>query len=211
MRARLAALVVAASPLALRAQGTQPSSPLAQNAPVQGAMNPSQHAAPSQPSVVTVVPPKPVATPRPFARLSASAHALRDSMVAYTLHQLGTPYRRGADSPDHGFDCSGLVRYVMAHFGAEVPRTSHEQAMVGERIERDIASLKPGDLLTFGRGKGVSHVGIYIGNGRYVHAPAPGRRVREEILPTGGSWWKGARRVIALAGVDSAPVATPAN
>src|SRR5690348_384930 len=66
---------------------------------------------------VTLVAPKPAAQPKPFARLSASAQALRDSIVALTKLQLGKPYRRGAESPDHGFDCSGLVKYVMERFG----------------------------------------------------------------------------------------------
>lgn len=148
---------------------------------------------------VTLTRPKPVAIPRPFARLSASAQALRDSLVALTRLQLGVPYRLGEASPEDGFDCSGLAKYVMARFGARLPRTSHEQALVGKKIERNIAALKPGDLLTFGHGKRVSHVAIYIGNGRYVHAPVPGSSVREESLAnTKASWWKGARRVIAL-------------
>lgn len=148
---------------------------------------------------ITLIRPRPVATPRPFARLSASAQAIRDSLVALARLQLGVPYRRGEASPENGFDCSGLAKYVMAHFGARLPRTSTEQALVGRKIERDIAALKPGDLLTFGHGKRVSHVAIYIGNGRYVHAPVPGSTVREESLAnTKDSWWKGARRVITL-------------
>lgn len=149
-------------------------------------------------SLVTVSAPKPVGPPRPFARLSASAESLRDSLISLTRGQLGVPYRRGESSPDHGFDCSGLVKFVMERFGASVPRTASQQALVGKRIERDIASLKPGDLLTFGQGKRVSHIGIYIGNGRYVHAPFPGARVREATLTENGHWWKGARRVLAF-------------
>lgn len=153
---------------------------------------------------VTLLAPRPVSQPRPFARLSASAQALRDSIVALATMQLGKPYRRGAESPDRGFDCSGLVKYVMARFGVLLPRTSHEQALAGKRIDRDIASLKPGDLLTFGRGKRVSHIGIYIGNGRYVHAPMPGARVRVAQLTENGHWWKGARRVLPVDDVASA-------
>ncbi len=148
---------------------------------------------------ITVGRPQPVAAPRPFRRLSNSIHELRDSIVALSRAQLGVPYKRGAASPTRGFDCSGLVKYVMAQFGAELPRTSREQALVGKRIERDIASLKPGDLLTFGHGTRISHIGIYIGDGRYVHAPTPGSRVRVESLAnTRASWWKGARRVFAF-------------
>lgn len=148
---------------------------------------------------ITLRHPAPVAAPRPFERLSASIHEIRDSIVALTRAQLGVKYRRGADSPSRGFDCSGLVKYVMAQFGANLPRTSREQALVGKKIERDIASLKPGDLLTFGHGKRISHIAIYIGNGRYVHAPTPGSRVQVGSLEhTKASWWKGARRVFAL-------------
>lgn len=154
---------------------------------------------------VALTRPVPVAAPKPFSRLSASVHALRDSIVALALHQRGVRYRRGASSPESGFDCSGLVSYVMAHFGQQLPRTSTEQALIGRKIERDIASLKPGDLLTFGHGRHVSHIGIYIGNGRFVHAPVPGGRVREEALAnTKGNWWKGARRVFAF---DDGPAA----
>lgn len=148
---------------------------------------------------VTLERPQALAAPKPFARLSASMHSLRDSIVALSRAQLGVKYKRGASSPSVGFDCSGLVKYVMAHFGADLPRTSREQALMGKRIERDIASLKPGDLLTFGHGKHISHIGIYIGDGRYVHAPAPGARVRVETLAnTRSSWWKGARRLFAF-------------
>ena len=148
---------------------------------------------------ITVGRPDPVAAPKPFRRLSNSIHELRDSIVALSRAQLGVRYKRGAASPSSGFDCSGLVKYVMAQFGADLPRTSREQALVGKRIERDIASLKPGDLLTFGRGKRISHIGIYIGDGNFVHAPTPGSRVKVESLAnTKASWWKGARRVFAF-------------
>jgi cell wall-associated NlpC family hydrolase len=158
---------------------------------------------------VTITPPHPVASPKPFERLSASMHALRDSIVALSRAQLGVKYKRGASSPSTGFDCSGLVKYVMAHFGAELPRTSREQALVGRKIERNIAALRPGDLLTFGHGKHISHIGIYIGDGRYVHAPEPGASVKVESLEhTRSSWWKGARRLFAFddsPALDSAP------
>ncbi len=153
---------------------------------------------------ITVGRPQPVAAPKPFQRLSNSIHELRDSIVALSRAQLGVRYKSGAASPSNGFDCSGLVKYVMAQFGAELPRTSREQALVGKKIARDIASLKPGDLLTFGRGRRISHIGIYIGDGRFVHAPTPGSRVRVESLAnTKASWWKGARRVFAF---DDSPV-----
>lgn len=148
---------------------------------------------------VTIMQPRAVAEPRPFQQLSSSIHALRDSIVALSQAQLGIKYKRGAESPTAGFDCSGLVQYVMEHFGAKLPRTSREQALIGKKIERDIASLKPGDLLTFGHGKRISHIGIYIGDGKFVHAPTTGKRVKiESLANTKSSWWKGARRVFAF-------------
>ena len=138
---------------------------------------------------------------RPFAKWTASAESLRDSIVALAKRQLGTPYHRGATSPQRGFDCSGLVTYVMSHFDIRLPRTAREQALVGQSLTRDLNVLKPGDLLTFGHGKRISHVGIYIGGGQYVHASTPGGKVKEGSLLTGhiAGWWKGARRVVAMA------------
>lgn len=161
-------------------------------------------ASPAVAQHVTVVAPHAVAQPKPFSRLSSSAQAIRDSIVAIATLQLGKPYRFGADAPDRGFDCSGLVKYVMARFGVDLPRRAHDQALAGERIKRDIAALKPGDLLTFGRGRGVSHIGIYIGDGRYVHAPKPGARVQVAELAENGHWWKGARRVFPFQDLASA-------
>ncbi len=134
---------------------------------------------------------------KPFARLSASAHSVRDSIVSLARRQLGTPYKLGAKAPGRAFDCSGLVQYVMEAFNIELPRTSREQAQIGEPLPRDLTALKPGDLLTFGKGKRISHVGIYVGDGKYVHAATRGREVKETKLTEQGSWWKGARRIIA--------------
>ncbi|HXC26053.1 MAG TPA: C40 family peptidase [Gemmatimonadaceae bacterium] len=148
-----------------------------------------------------VVAPRDSVVPKPFASWSASAEALGDSIVALARRQLGVRYRRGASSPVHGFDCSGLVGYVMAHFDIRLPRTSRELALVGEQLPRDLSALRPGDLLTFGHGKRISHVGIYIGDGEYVHASTPGSTVKEGSLAeaVASGWWKGARRVVALA------------
>src|SRR5580704_6744118 len=121
---------------------------------------------------------------KPFARWSASVETLRDSIVTLAKRQLGVPYHRGANTPERGFDCSGLVAYVMSHFDIKLPRTAREQALVGQSLTRDLNVLKPGDLLTFGHGKRISHVGIYIGGGQYVHASTPGGRVKEGSLLT---------------------------
>jgi len=133
---------------------------------------------------------------------SEPAHRLTrlDSIVAVARAQLGRRYRRGAESPTVGFDCSGLVQYVMHALDVTVPRTARDQAHVGIELARDTAQLRPGDLLTFGRAKKVSHIGIYVGNGRFVHAStAAGRVVERPLLraPAKGiKPWIGVRRLI---------------
>lgn len=102
------------------------------------------------------------------------------------LALLGTPYRWGGSSPDSGFDCSGLVGYVFRNaLGIELPRVSREMAKAGEPVA-DRASLTAGDLVFFSRTGGeVDHVGIYVGEGRFVHAPRTGRDVTVSDLDTG--------------------------
>ncbi len=113
---------------------------------------------------------------------------------------LGTPYRWGGTSPDSGFDCSGLVNYVFrTTLGIELPRVSRDMANNGEKVDR--TALSAGDLVFFGRrGKRVDHVGIYLGDGEFVHAPRRGRDVTVSRLDTG--YWAGrflqARRVEGL-------------
>jgi cell wall-associated NlpC family hydrolase len=144
--------------------------------------------------------------PKPFAAFSASAHSIRDSIVAVARAQIGTKYVRGGTSPEGGFDCSGLVRYVMAALEVRMPRTAKQQATKGLAVDRDTNRLRPGDLLTFGKGKrGVSHIGIYVGNGRYIHASSGTGRVVESDITRSGSplvrAWRGVRRIVL--GADS--------
>ncbi|HET6631242.1 MAG TPA: C40 family peptidase [Rhodanobacteraceae bacterium] len=96
---------------------------------------------------------------------------------------VGTPYQWGGNTPQTGFDCSGLVRYVYrTSADIELPRTTNAMADIdAPRVERD--ELAAGDLVFFETdGDGVSHVGIYVGNGRFVHAPSTGGRVRLDHL-----------------------------
>jgi cell wall-associated NlpC family hydrolase len=151
--------------------------------------------------------------PRPLAGLSHSAMALRDSVVAVARAQLGKKYRTGGTTPDRGFDCSGLVKYVLSALDIDVPRTSRGQSHVGLAIPRDTLQLRPGDLLMFGKPTGgVSHVGIYVGNGRYIHASSVAGRVIESPLDRPPSAliraFKTARRIL---GGDSLFVATVAS
>ncbi len=137
---------------------------------------------------------------------SLDAEELQDSIVTLVRAQLGIHYRWGAESPARGFDCSGLVRFVLSLLRLDVPRTARSQSLVGRAVERDTSRLRPGDLLTFGAGKGVTHVGIYVGDGHFVHASTTRRQVVESIIGERGSWytrhWLGARRL--LAAVDTA-------
>ena len=139
--------------------------------------------------------------PRPFAALSNTAVSMRDSIVQVARSQIGTRYRFGGTTPKGGFDCSGLVRYVLAALKISLPRTAAQQASIGDNVPKDTTRLRPGDLLTFGRGSRVTHIGIYVGNGRYVHAsPTAGRVIETSLSRTTSSLvkiWRGGRSVLA--------------
>jgi cell wall-associated NlpC family hydrolase len=105
----------------------------------------------------------------------------RDAIVKSALSLVGTPYRWGGSSPRRGFDCCGFVMYVYSLNRISLPRTSGSQFLNGKYIE--MKDAKKGDLLFFNIPRGrISHVGIYIGDGKFVHAPVPGRRVRVERI-----------------------------
>lgn len=134
--------------------------------------------------------------------MGARSRAKLDSVVAVARAQLGTRYRLGGESPS-AFDCSGLVQYVMRALDFSLPRTAREQAKVGIAVPTDTAQLRAGDLLLFGRKGKVTHIGIYVGDGRFVHASTGAHRVVERPLlrkPAKGIVpWIGARRIIASA------------
>lgn len=112
--------------------------------------------------------------------LPSSPDASGTRIAALAESQLGAPYRFGGDSP-RGFDCSGLVRYVFQQAGITVPRTAQAQQQAAEPVPAD--QLQPGDLVFFRIASGgVDHVGIYVGEGAFVHAPRSGRPVRSELL-----------------------------
>jgi cell wall-associated NlpC family hydrolase len=119
-------------------------------------------------------------------------------VVVNALALLGTPYRDGGDSPAAGFDCSGLVRYVFAQaLKYDLPRRAEEMERAGARVAR--SDLQPGDLLFFNTlQRSFSHVAIYVGDGRFVHAPAKGGSIRLELLDD--RYWRarfdGARRIV---------------
>jgi cell wall-associated NlpC family hydrolase len=121
---------------------------------------------------------------------TASAQAKDAKVVAYAKHYLGVRYVWGGTSPATGFDCSGFTRFVYAHFGVALPHYSGGQFAVGRRVSR--VGLRPGDLVFF---DGLGHVGVYIGGGRFIHAPHSGARVSIDTLAHHGRY-DGARRLI---------------
>jgi cell wall-associated NlpC family hydrolase len=139
---------------------------------------------------------------KPFAALSNSATNLRDSVVQMARAQIGRRYKTGGVSPEKGFDCSGLIQYVMTALNVKLPRTAKQQALQGAAIGKDTTWLMPGDLLTFGKGQkgAVSHIGIYVGNGHYVHASSVAGKVIESAIDRPFSplikVWRGARRIL---------------
>jgi cell wall-associated NlpC family hydrolase len=103
---------------------------------------------------------------------------LRDSIVKLARKQLGRKYVFGAESPRLGFDCSGLVQYVLGAFHKGIPRTAREQARLGKAVQD---TLVPGDLLLFGKSV-VRHIGIYTGAGMYINASSVAGEVIERPL-----------------------------
>jgi len=124
--------------------------------------------------------------------------AAANAVLMRAISLVGTPYRYGGNTPDGGFDCSGLVNYVFRDMlDLRLPRTSRELAgFQGPKIEPQ--RLATADLVFFGSGTQVTHVGIYVGEGRFVHAPSTGGTVRLDHLD--GSYWRrhysGAKRVL---------------
>ena len=131
-------------------------------------------------------------------------------LVVNAMGFLGVPYRRGGNSAETGFDCSGFVRAMyQSTVGLILPRRANEQAAATEKIDKK--DLQPGDLVFFNTMRhAFSHVGIYIGEGKFIHSPKPGAQVRVEDM--GVAYWKrrfdGARRVLTGAPPDPQPTAT---
>jgi cell wall-associated NlpC family hydrolase len=128
---------------------------------------------------------------------SLSAEEKINDAVMYAMSLTDTPYRYGGSSPEEGFDCSGFVGHVFQHsLGITLPRTSREISQVGISLHSN--QLRPGDLVFFNtRRRSFSHVGIYIGDGKFLHAPKSGSSIRVENLTEGywASHYNGARRI----------------
>jgi cell wall-associated NlpC family hydrolase len=133
--------------------------------------------------------------PEPRHHHFVRRHHIREAfgirVVSYARHFIGIPYRYGGSTPGSGFDCSGLVRFVYQHFGIALPHSSWGDLSHGRRVSR--RSLRPGDLVFF---YDAGHVGIYVGDGRFIDAPHSGARVRISTMGAYSGYY-GARRFSA--------------
>lgn len=140
-------------------------------------------------------PPKPAAPPErtvrteepPSADTRAISRGDADELIGNAMGLLGVAYRFGGTSANTGFDCSGFMQHIFRKtFAVSLPRTSAEQARVGSYVAR--SDLQPGDLVFFRTSRGrISHVGMYVGNNRFIHAPRTGKRI--EITSLSGKYW----------------------
>lgn len=127
----------------------------------------------------------------------ASVSTKASELVVNAMGFLGVPYKRGGNSAETGFDCSGFVRAMYEQsIGLMLPRRAEQQAAATQNIEK--RDLQPGDLVFFNTmRRAFSHVGIYVGDGKFIHSPRSGSEVRVENM--GVSYWAqrfdGARRV----------------
>ena len=142
---------------------------------------------------------------RSVAETAGAVSEKASELVLTALGFLGVPYKWGGNDAETGFDCSGFVRKIYElTAGLMLPRRSDEQAAATQAIDR--SELEPGDLVFFNTmRRAFSHVGIYMGEGKFIHAPRKGSVVRVEDMD-GGYWsarFNGARRVVALA--DTGP------
>src|SRR5688572_18491954 len=142
-----------------------------------------------------------------FNKLEEVSHTVTDrasDLVVTAMGFLGVPYRRGGNTAETGFDCSGFVRAIYEKtVGLILPRRANEQAAATQAIDK--SELRPGDLVFFNTMKrAFSHVGIYVGEGKFIHSPKPGAQVRVEDMRQ--NYWQrrfnGARRVVSQSPAD---------
>jgi len=156
------------------------------------------------------------------ARQSATSAAAKvwqgaQDVALFALGMIGVDYRFGGETPERGLDCSGLIRYVFQEVtGVTLPRTAREMSRLGDKVA--VGDLAPGDLVFFNtRRFAFSHVGLYLGDNRFIHAPSEGGEV--EVATLSQDYWKkhfdGARRLVGVLPalvptmIDSAVAAAP--
>ena len=154
---------------------------------------PTQARAVQRPAIPRVPTPNPPQATAPGQRAAPE----QSEMLFQVLSSIGVDYKYGGNSYATGFDCSGLVAHVFREgYGISLPRTSMEQSRMGQSVSPE--KLKPGDLVFYNTiNRPFSHVGIYLGDGRFIHAPKTGSAVRIESLKS-AYWakrWNGARRI----------------
>ncbi|HZH42171.1 MAG TPA: C40 family peptidase [Gemmatimonadales bacterium] len=159
-----------------------------------GGMSRSNPAVPAVPAV----PVPDNAPPQPPASISGSAA----DVVRTALDALGTPYQWGGTAAN-GFDCSGLIQYAYGQHGVRLPRVSRDQAHAGAEVTPVVEALQPGDILLFSAspGAGVTHVGMYVGEGKFIHSASGGVKISrlDRNDSEGAYWiprWVGARRIL---------------
>ena len=132
-----------------------------------------------------------------MAQVSQSVTNKASELVVHAMGFLGVPYQRGGSTVETGFDCSGFVKAIFEQtIGMVLPRRAEQQAADTQRIDKK--ELVPGDLVFFNTmHRAFSHVGIYVGDGKFIHAPRPGKSVRVDDMRE--AYWQkrfnGARRV----------------
>lgn len=158
---------------------------------------------------------------RTLRDFGGKARDAASDITSYALSLIGVNYKFGGNTPEQGLDCSGLIRYVFQQAtGIALPRTAREQARVGETVAID--KLQPGDLVFFNtRRFQFSHVGLYLGDNRFIHAPSRGGAV--EVVSLEQKYWQkafnGARRIVGglpdlslvVPSAEAAPPAAPTS
>ena len=156
-----------------------------------------------QPDGPLLLPETGTSSPRPDAGARPAPATLADSIIATAAEAMGRPYTfGGTGAAGGGFDCSGLIQYAYGKHGIALPRRSTDQAREGRKIDREVKQLASADILTFSnRGGEVTHVGLYIGDGRFIHSATSGVQVSTLSAedPYGRWWykrWVGVRRIV---------------